>query len=102
MRRLSLAARLLQFRTELVLLWRGFFDPATPLHLKAAMLGVLAYLISPIDLIPEFLPILGIVDDLVLVPLLVAWIARRLPGARRSGTDGRDGNKVIEGEYRQL
>jgi uncharacterized membrane protein YkvA (DUF1232 family) len=43
------------------------------------MVGLVAYLISPIDLIPEFIPFLGIVDDIVVVPFVVNWIAKRLP-----------------------
>lgn len=100
MRKINLAARFFTFRKELAILWRAFLNPATPLWLKAAMLGVVAYLVSPIDLIPEFLPILGIVDDLVLVPLMVSWIARRVPQAAtaRSRVD----DDVIETTYRRV
>jgi uncharacterized membrane protein YkvA (DUF1232 family) len=79
MRNTSLVARLLRFRTDLVLLWRGFWHPDTPILLKAAMVAVVAYLISPIDLIPDVLPLLGIVDDVALVAFAVGWIASRLP-----------------------
>ena len=50
-------------------------DPRTPRHARLAGLGVLAYLASPIDLIPDFIPVLGWLDDLVLVPigLVVVW-----------------------------
>jgi uncharacterized membrane protein YkvA (DUF1232 family) len=85
MTRFFLIGRLLQFRKELVTLWRAFGAPQTPLYLKAAMLGVVLYLVSPIDLIPDVVPFLGIVDDIVLVPLMVSWIVSRLPrmaGAR--------------------
>ena len=74
MRRLNLIGRLVQFRTELFALWRAFVSPGTPLHLKALMLLVPLYLLSPIDLIPDFIPIAGWLDDLVIVPLLVSWI----------------------------
>jgi hypothetical protein len=43
------------------------------------------YLLSPIDLIPDVLPVIGLVDDLVLIPLLVAWLVRMLPEALRRG-----------------
>lgn len=105
MRKINLAARLLTFRNELVVLWRAFLDPATPLWLKAAMLGVVAYLVSPIDLIPEFLPFLGIVDDLVLVPLMVSWIARRVPkAATAKSRDARSpgGGPTIDGTWRRM
>jgi uncharacterized membrane protein YkvA (DUF1232 family) len=72
-------SRLFRFRQEAVLLWRAFFHPETPLYLKAATVFAAAYLISPIDLIPDFIPLAGWADDIVLVPLLVSWIVGRLP-----------------------
>jgi uncharacterized membrane protein YkvA (DUF1232 family) len=75
----SALSRLLAFRDELATLWRAFLDPETPLWLKAAMVGVVLYLLSPFDLIPEFIPVLGLVDDVIIVPFAVNWIMRRLP-----------------------
>jgi uncharacterized membrane protein YkvA (DUF1232 family) len=37
------------------------------------------YLVSPIDLVPDFVPVLGVVDDLVLVPMVLRWLLARLP-----------------------
>jgi uncharacterized membrane protein YkvA (DUF1232 family) len=79
MRKLFLLRHLMKFRHDLVRLWRAFFDARTPLYLKAAMIGAVAYLVSPFDLVPEFLLGFGLVDDLVLVPLVLSWIANRLP-----------------------
>jgi len=93
--------RLLQFRTELLTLWRAFFAPETPVHLKALMLLVPAYLLSPIDLIPDFVPILGWVDDAIVIPLLVSLIVRMLP-RRAPATPRRDGAQIIDGDYRRL
>ena len=93
--------RLLQFRTELVTLWHAFFAPETPVHLKALMLLIPAYLLSPIDLIPDFIPILGWVDDAIVIPLLVSLIVRMLPqlAPRTTRTDGAP---IIDGDYRRL
>ena len=93
--------RLLQFRTELVTLWRAFFAPETPVHLKALMLLIPAYLLSPIDLIPDFIPVLGWVDDAIVIPLLVSLIVRMLPqlAPRTTRTDGAP---IIDGDYRRL
>lgn len=74
MRHFFLLNRLLQFRNELIALWRAFMAPGTPVHLKALMLLVPLYLISPVDLIPDFIPFAGWLDDMVIVPLLVSWI----------------------------
>ena len=74
--------RLLQFRTELLMLWRAFVAPETPLWLKGLMLIVPLYLISPLDIIPDFIPFAGWLDDIVVIPLLVSWIVGLLPPAR--------------------
>ena len=81
MGRLNVLGRLLQFRDELFALWRAFLAPGTPLHLKALMLLVPLYLISPIDLIPDFIPVLGYLDDVLLVPLGILLVIRLLPPA---------------------
>jgi uncharacterized membrane protein YkvA (DUF1232 family) len=72
----AIIARLSRFRKELVLLWTAFIAAGTPIHLRALILLVPLYLISPIDLIPDFIPFLGWLDDLIVVPFLVAWISR--------------------------
>lgn len=63
------------------MLWYAFRDPRTPFALKVASLLTGLYLASPIDLIPFNVPFLGIVDDLVIVPLAVGFIAKRLPAS---------------------
>jgi uncharacterized membrane protein YkvA (DUF1232 family) len=47
-------------------------DPRTPWYAKALALGVAAYALSPIDLIPDFIPILGYLDELLLLPFAIA------------------------------
>jgi len=54
-------------------------DPRTPWYAKAAAVVVVAYALSPIDLIPDFIPVLGYLDDLVLIPLGVALVVKLLP-----------------------
>ena len=93
--------RLLQFRNELTTLWRAFFAPETPVYLKGLMLLIPAYLISPIDLIPDFIPIVGWLDDAIVIPLMVSLIVRMLP-QRAPATTRRDGAQIIDGDYRRL
>ena len=100
MTRLNLLARFLTFRKELATLWRAFMAPETPVHLKALMLLVPAYLLSPIDLVPDVLPILGWVDDFIVVPMLVSWIVRMLP-RKAEVYRSADGAKVIDGTFRR-
>lgn len=64
-------------KTEVVALYIAARDPRTPLSAKIVALGVAAYALSPIDLIPDFIPVLGYFDDLLIVPLGI-WLAVRL------------------------
>jgi len=54
-------------------------DPRVPRHVKVVAGAVLAYALSPIDLIPDFIPVVGHLDDLVLVPLGVLLVRRMIP-----------------------
>lgn len=95
------AMRVFVFRKEVGMLWRAFRHPATPVYLKLMTIAAALYLVSPIDLIPEFIPVIGILDDLIIVPLLVGWIAKRVPpeaAAERTPPDG----PVVEGTARRL
>lgn len=58
--------------------------PQTPWFAKALGFGVIAYALSPIDLIPDFIPILGMLDDVLLVPLGIALILPLIPPDVRS------------------
>jgi uncharacterized membrane protein YkvA (DUF1232 family) len=66
-------------RGDARLLWFALQHPQAPLWLKAGCIGLVAYLLSPVDLIPDVIPLLGLVDDLVLVPLAMRWLLRLLP-----------------------
>src|SRR3954467_12435258 len=55
-------------------------DPRVPWHAKALAVAVAAYALSPIDLIPDFIPVLGYLDDLIIVPLGVRLVIRLIPG----------------------
>lgn len=60
-----------------VALWFAARHPETPWYAKAFVVGVVAYALSPIDLIPDFIPVLGYLDDVLLLPVLI-WLAVRL------------------------
>ena len=60
-------------------LWIAARDPQTPAYARLFGLLIAAYALSPIDLIPDFIPILGLVDDAVIVPLGVWLFIRMLP-----------------------
>jgi uncharacterized membrane protein YkvA (DUF1232 family) len=75
-RRPSLVRRL---RVEVHAAWLAARDPRCPWHARAIGLLVTAYALSPIDLIPDFIPILGLLDDALLVPAGIWLFVKLLP-----------------------
>lgn len=71
-------------RSDARLLWRALRHPQAPGWLKLGTAGVVLYLISPIDLIPDVIPVFGLLDDVVLVPLAIRFLLRRLPASIRA------------------
>ncbi len=66
-------------KRETTALYFAYRDPRTPWYARAFSALVVAYLFSPIDLIPDFIPILGYLDDLVLVPLGIRLALKMIP-----------------------
>lgn len=66
-----------RIKRDSVTLWFAYKDPRTPWAVKGLCVFVVAYALSPIDLIPDFIPVLGYVDDALLLPGLI-WLAVRL------------------------
>lgn len=64
-------------KRDAVTLWFAYRHPATPWPVKALCAFVVAYALSPIDLIPDFIPVFGYLDDAILLPGLI-WLAIRL------------------------
>lgn len=75
-KRNSLAKRL---RIDAHAAWLATRDPRCPWHARAVGLLVTAYALSPIDLIPDFIPVLGLLDDALLLPLGLWLFVRLLP-----------------------
>jgi len=65
--------------TYLIALWKLFKHPDTPRPAKWIAIAVIAYALSPIDLIPDFIPILGLLDDVIIVPLGIAIAVKLTP-----------------------
>lgn len=68
-----------RIKRDVVAVYFAARDPETPLAVRALALVVAAYALSPIDLIPDFIPVLGYLDDLLIVPLGLAVVIRLLP-----------------------
>lgn len=65
-----------QIKRDVYAVWFAARDPETPFLAKLVALLVAAYAISPIDLIPDFIPVFGYLDDLILVPLGIMLVSR--------------------------
>lgn len=71
-------------RRDAVALWFVARDPATPLWLRAFLWLVAAYALSPIDLIPDFIPVIGYLDEAILLPLAIWFAVRHIPSEQMS------------------
>jgi uncharacterized membrane protein YkvA (DUF1232 family) len=68
-----------QLKAETYALYLAYKDPRTPWYARVAAAAVVAYAFSPIDLIPDFIPVLGHLDDLILVPLGIILAIKLIP-----------------------
>lgn len=68
-----------KLKAEIQVLIFAYSDKRTPLLAKLVIGLTVGYLLSPIDLVPDFIPVLGILDDLIIVPLLIMWSIRLIP-----------------------
>lgn len=75
----GLKDRARRLKREVHALYLACRDPRTPWYAKASAAVVVGYALSPIDLIPDFIPVLGYLDDLVLLPLGIALVLKMMP-----------------------
>lgn len=71
----------LRLKRDVKVLGLALLDSRTPWHAKALAGFIVAYALSPIDLIPDAIPVLGLVDELILLPILIAGAVRLIPSA---------------------
>jgi len=75
----KLKSRARALKNEAIAVYIAAKDPRTPWYAKAIAICTVAYALSPIDLIPDFVPILGYLDDIILVPAGIALAIRLIP-----------------------
>ena len=75
----KLKQRARHLKAETFALYLAARDPRTPWYAKLLVAGIVAYAFSPIDLIPDFVPVLGYLDDLVLIPLCITLAIKLVP-----------------------
>jgi len=75
----ALKARARQVKIDLIALSLAARDPRTPWYAKLIVAGCVAYALSPVDVIPDFIPVIGLVDDLIFIPIALALAVRFIP-----------------------
>lgn len=75
----NLKSRARALKNEVLAIYLAARDPRTPWYAKALIFLVVAHTFSPIDLIPDFIPVLGYLDDLLVTPLGIALAIRMIP-----------------------
>jgi len=76
---MNLKERAKQLKTDIPAVFLALKHKDTPLGAKILAAITVAYALSPIDLIPDFIPVIGYLDDLLILPVLVVWTIRLLP-----------------------
>jgi len=75
----DLKERARRLKADTLVLYFAARDPRTPWYARLLVASIIAYVLSPIDLIPDFVPVLGYLDDLILVPIGIAFAIKLIP-----------------------
>jgi len=89
-----------QLRTEVYALYLAFRDQRVPWYAKVFVAMIVAYALSPIDLIPDFIPVLGYLDDLVLIPAGIYLALKMIPKEVLEECRQRAGSEPIAGKFK--
>ena len=84
-----------RLKRDTIALWLAARDRRTPLSARLLAAAVAAYALSPIDLIPDFIPVLGLVDDLLIVPAGI-WLVLRLIPAPLMASFRQDAEQMVD------
>jgi uncharacterized membrane protein YkvA (DUF1232 family) len=87
-----------RLRAETFALYLAVRHPGTPWYAKLLVAGIVAYAFSPIDLIPDFVPVLGYVDDLILIPIGIALAIRMVPPSVLAECRARAQEVILQGK----
>jgi len=95
-----------KFEIETYALYLAYKDPRVPLHIKIIILLVIAYLLSPIDLIPDFIPVIGYLDDFLLItlgiPILLKMVPKEIIDEHRESTKTKFSERMPKSRFTAL
>lgn len=89
--------RVQQLKNDTYALYLAYQDPRTPWYARLWVVIVVGYALSPIDLIPDFIPVLGYLDDLILIPLGMLLAIRLIPAAVLADCRAKAQVEIVEG-----
>jgi len=70
------------FLQDVHVFYKSLSDPEVPAYIKILVGLIIAYILSPIDIIPDFIPVLGLLDEVILIPLAIKLAIRLMPEGR--------------------
>lgn len=95
-----------KFEIETYALYLAYKDPRVPLRIKVVILLVIAYLLSPIDLIPDFIPVIGYLDDFLLItvgiPILLKMVPKEIMNEHRESAKTRFNERMPKSKFAAL
>ncbi len=94
----ELKQRVRHLKAETFVLYLAARHPLTPWYAKMLVAFIVAYALSPIDLIPDFIPVLGYLDDLILIPIGIALAIKLVPPAVLSECRARSQEALVNGK----
>jgi len=94
----QLKERVSRLEAETYALYLAARHPGTPWYAKLLVAAIVAYALSPIDLIPDFVPIVGYLDDLILIPLGIALAIRMIPSSILEECRARSRETLVSGK----
>lgn len=92
----KIKSRARDLKNEAIAVYLAAKDPRTPWYVKALIFFVVAHTFSPIDLIPDFIPILGYLDDIIITPLGLALAIRLIPAEALEEARGKVAGSGLE------
>ena len=98
----SLKQKARNLKTEIYILYLAYRDPRVAWYAKAFMFVIVAYFLSPIDLIPDFIPVLGYVDDLIIVPAGIFLALKMIPKEVMEECRGKARSEPIAGKAKWI
>ena len=75
----KLKERAKKLKTDIPAVFLALKEKGTPWYAKIIAVAVVVYALSPVDLVPDFIPVLGYLDDVIILPVLIAWCIRCIP-----------------------